>query len=126
MYTHAVQLNLTSEVPEYSSIELSLNTSCFSSALFNVDKVTNLYLEALETSCTENCTLTNKSFIIDCNHTSTTVTIDGLKETTSYNLSVIWVSPFNSSAVCMFSQTTIRTSMKNHADFCYDALNIFF
>ncbi len=90
-----------------SSVTLSFNTICFTST----DILTTLYLEAVETDCTENCTTTNTSFTIQCdqNLTMSSVTVNSLNDTTSYNLSVVWISPFNSSAVCKIFQVAIKT-----------------
>ena len=106
-----VQLEVASPNAGFESVTLPINTTCLRSNLFGTYNITNLYLEAVEADCTNNCTIKNTSFIIRCdrNLTFQTVTIDRLEADTNYTLSLTWVSPTNSSKACKISKYFART-----------------
>lgn len=106
---HAVYLKKPSYNLSSSSITLKFNVTCFIPTGYTVDNITNLYLEVVETDCTENCPFTNTSFTILCDQNSTSVSIDNLKSLTSYNLSIIWISPIKASVACKILDTMMAT-----------------
>lgn len=94
-----------------SSITLTFGVTCLTSTQFIVDNLTNIYLTAVEKECTQNCIITNTSFAIQCDHNEASVTIDGLNKDTIYNVSVVWISPQNSSKKCKILNDDMTTKI---------------
>lgn len=113
-----VQLEVASPNAGFKSVTLSINTTCLRSNLFGAYNITNLYLEAVEADCTNNCTIKNTSFIIQCdrNLTFQTVTIDRLEALTDYNISLAWISSINSTKTCKIRMFFITTASEENSD----------
>ncbi len=85
------KFNLTLDVNtvKSTSFDASFNTTCLYLEAYDINQISNLFLRVV---C-ENCLKKLISFKINCAEKSTNMMVTDLQPSTSYNVSVFWISP---------------------------------